>query len=95
MPARANAASLRRLPRGLWLADSKERKKTYQHYPPHDMAPVATAEASPADAVSAKPLRFSSFDVTEQAFYTTDEAAAIVNLKPVVPGRACDNGGGG
>ena len=32
---------------------------------------------------------FSSFDVTRQAFYRARLAAAIVNLKPIVPGRPC------
>lgn len=33
------------------------------------------------------PIRFASFDVTSQVFYENDSAAAIVNLKPVVPGH--------
>ena len=33
-------------------------------------------------------LFFSTFDVTRQAFYRARLAAAIVNLKPIVPGRA-------
>ncbi|PIL32155.1 hypothetical protein GSI_06861 [Ganoderma sinense ZZ0214-1] len=32
-------------------------------------------------------LLFSSFDVTRQAFYRSGLAAAIVNLKPIVPGH--------
>ena len=32
-------------------------------------------------------LLFSSFDVSRQAFYRSGLAAAIVNLKPIVPGR--------
>ncbi|TBU49713.1 diadenosine hydrolase [Dichomitus squalens] len=32
-------------------------------------------------------LFFSSFDVTRQAFYRSGLAAAIVNLKPIVPGH--------
>lgn len=54
------------------------------------MAPVATAEKSTTggdELVSSKSTHFSSFDVTEQVFYETDDAAAIVNLKPVVPGH--------
>ena len=33
-------------------------------------------------------LLFSTFDVSRQAFYRARLAAAIVNLKPIVPGRA-------
>ena len=32
-------------------------------------------------------LLFSTFEVTSQAFYRTALSAAIVNLKPIVPGR--------
>ncbi|KNZ59766.1 hypothetical protein VP01_1665g2 [Puccinia sorghi] len=32
-------------------------------------------------------LKFSSFDVTNQAFYRTDHCFAIVNLKPIAPGH--------
>ena len=32
-------------------------------------------------------LLFSTFDVSRQVFYRSGLAAAIVNLKPVVPGR--------
>ncbi|WFD32255.1 hypothetical protein MSPP1_003299 [Malassezia sp. CBS 17886] len=58
------------------------------------MAPAATAttRATPAKRSSngtprGKRTFFSSFDVTDQAFYTTPHTAAIVNLKPVVPGH--------
>ena len=33
------------------------------------------------------PLLFSSFEVTTQAFYRASLSFAIVNLKPIVPGR--------
>ena len=33
------------------------------------------------------PLIFSTFEVTRQAFHRTALAYAIVNLKPIVPGR--------
>lgn len=33
------------------------------------------------------PLLFSTFEVTSQAFYRTALSYAIVNLKPIVPGR--------
>ncbi|KAF8531266.1 HIT-like domain-containing protein [Gautieria morchelliformis] len=33
------------------------------------------------------PLLFSTIDVTRQAFYRTSLSAAIVNLKPIVPGH--------
>lgn len=32
-------------------------------------------------------LLFSSIEVTRQAFYRSAQAFAIVNLKPIVPGR--------
>lgn len=32
-------------------------------------------------------LLFSTIEVTRQAFYRTSLAYAIVNLKPIVPGR--------
>jgi bis(5'-adenosyl)-triphosphatase len=32
-------------------------------------------------------LLFSAFDVTTQVFYRASLSAAIVNLKPIVPGR--------
>ncbi|KAI0639210.1 HIT-like protein, partial [Trametes polyzona] len=32
-------------------------------------------------------LRFASFDVSRQAFYRTRLTAAVVNLKPIVPGH--------
>ena len=32
-------------------------------------------------------LLFSTFEVTTQAFYRASLSAAIVNLKPIVPGR--------
>ena len=32
-------------------------------------------------------LLFSTIDVTRQAFYRTSLTCAIVNLKPIVPGR--------
>lgn len=35
------------------------------------------------------PLFFSTFEVTRQAFHRTALAYAIVNLKPIVPGRTC------
>jgi len=35
----------------------------------------------------ATPLLFSTFEVTRQAFHRTSLAYAIVNLKPIVPGR--------
>lgn len=37
----------------------------------------------------ATPLFFSTFEVTRQAFHRTALAYAIVNLKPIVPGRTC------
>ena len=33
------------------------------------------------------PLLFSTFEVTAQAFYRASLSFAIVNLKPIVPGR--------
>lgn len=33
------------------------------------------------------PLLFSTFEVTSQAFYRASLSYAIVNLKPIVPGR--------
>ena len=33
------------------------------------------------------PLLFSTFEVTTQAFYRASLSAAIVNLKPIIPGR--------
>ena len=33
------------------------------------------------------PLLFSTFEVTTQAFYRASLSSAIVNLKPIVPGR--------
>lgn len=33
------------------------------------------------------PLLFSTFEVTTQAFYRASLSYAIVNLKPIVPGR--------
>jgi hypothetical protein len=33
------------------------------------------------------PLLFSTFEVTTQAFYRASLSFAIVNLKPIVPGR--------
>jgi hypothetical protein len=33
------------------------------------------------------PLFFSTFEVTTQAFYRASLSYAIVNLKPIVPGR--------
>jgi bis(5'-adenosyl)-triphosphatase len=33
------------------------------------------------------PLFFSTFEVTRQVFHRTALAYAIVNLKPIVPGR--------
>lgn len=36
---------------------------------------------------TSSPIRFASFDVTNQVFYENDSAVAIVNLKPVVPGH--------
>lgn len=38
-----------------------------------------------SDAMSK--LLFSSIEVTRQAFYRSAQAFAIVNLKPIVPGR--------
>jgi hypothetical protein len=35
----------------------------------------------------ATPLFFSTFEVTRQAFHRTALTYAIVNLKPIVPGR--------
>jgi hypothetical protein len=40
-------------------------------------------------SLMAKPLFFSTFEVTRQAFHRTALAYAIVNLKPIVPGRTC------
>ena len=37
----------------------------------------------------ATPLFFSTFEVTRQTFYRTALTYAIVNLKPIVPGRTC------
>lgn len=33
------------------------------------------------------PLLFSTFEVTTQAFYRASFSFAVVNLKPIVPGR--------
>lgn len=41
-----------------------------------------------AQAAAMSALLFSTFDVSRQAFYRSGLAAAIVNLKPIVPGRA-------
>ncbi len=41
------------------------------------------------EAKMAAPLFFSTFEVTRQAFHRTALAYAIVNLKPIVPGRTC------
>ena len=38
----------------------------------------------------ATPLFFSTFEVTRQAFHRTTLAHAIVNLKPIVPGRTSE-----
>lgn len=40
-------------------------------------------------APTSRPVHFSTFDVTEQAFYVSSDStcAAIVNLKPIVPGH--------
>ena len=37
-----------------------------------------------------KTILFSSVDVTRQVFYRTSLSYAIVNLKPIVPGREHD-----
>jgi len=37
----------------------------------------------------ATPLFFSRFEVTRQAFHRTALAYAIVNLRPIAPGRTC------
>jgi bis(5'-adenosyl)-triphosphatase len=37
----------------------------------------------------AAPLLFSTFEVTRQAFHRTALTYAIVNLKPIIPGRTC------
>lgn len=36
-------------------------------------------------------LLFSTFEVTNQTFYRATKSFAIVNLKPIVPGRKCSN----
>lgn len=58
------------------------------------MAPVAAADtkrgasaASNSKKAGDRAIYFSKFDVTDQAFYETEHAVAIVNLKPVVPGH--------
>lgn len=57
-------------------------------FPLSPMAPAATSETKLVpDASGSKVVHFSQFDVTNQVFYKTDDAAAIVNLKPVVPGH--------
>ena len=48
---------------------------------------------SPASTVTftmVTPLFFSTFEVTPQAFHRTTLAYAIANLKPIVPGRMCN-----
>ena len=42
---------------------------------------------TPLSSKMATPLFFSTFEVTRQAFHRTALAYAIVNLKPIVPGR--------
>ena len=58
------------------------------------MAPAAatdsirgTSAAPGAETAGHKAIYFSRFDVTDQTFYETEHAVAIVNLKPVVPGH--------
>lgn len=54
------------------------------------MAPTATGLAPASEKVDddqADSIRFASFDVTRQAFLENDKVAAIVNLKPIVPGH--------
>lgn len=42
-----------------------------------------------SEAKMVAPLFFSTFEVTRQVFHRTALAYAIVNLKPIVPGRTC------
>lgn len=42
---------------------------------------------APITMTSTLPLLFSTIEVTAQAFYRTSVTYAIVNLKPIVPGR--------
>lgn len=51
------------------------------------MSPVATKDKGKETEKSPSKVFFSSFDVSEQVFYSADDAVALVNLKPVVPGH--------
>lgn len=51
------------------------------------MAPTATEPSKPAAPAPKRRVHFSKFDVTDQTFYETESVAAIVNLKPIVPGH--------
>lgn len=51
---------------------------------------MSSSSRTPHETVPAIPsVRFSTFDVTEQTFYVSSDStcAAIVNLKPIVPGH--------
>lgn len=70
----------------------EERANMYIVTPRVQNGPAARVAVQPIDlgpptmTVSA-PLLFSTFEVTRQAFYRTALSYAIVNLKPIVPGR--------
>lgn len=52
-----------------------------------DKRGLLRASRLPPSIIIMSALFFSSFDVSRQAFYRSGLAAAIVNLKPIVPGR--------
>jgi hypothetical protein len=75
-----------RLVSAKWIARSRgrETRNRAARY-----AQLYTTKDSAGTTTMASPLFFSTFEVTRQAFHRTALAYAIVNLKPIVPGRTC------
>ena len=52
-----------------------------------DASDVRRDDSTKSKHFTMTPLLFSTFEVTAQAFYRASLSFAIVNLKPIVPGR--------
>ena len=59
------------------------------HLPTHSVHAYARPVLLRETLLTMSTLLFSTFDVSRQTFYRARLAAAIVNLKPIVPGRLC------
>lgn len=71
--------------RGLWTLLQWTIKA---HQVANEVDSLLTATTtSPRGIAEMGPLLFSTIEVSRQAFYRTSLCAAIVNLKPIVPGR--------